>query len=161
MKIWIFEFYGIFLNFILIFYVFFGFNSLLKPQKRVILIMWDPWSWRGATRTHGGATRAHVDTRELLRGARRLWAGKWWAHKLVGQSKYFGAYLAHMGDAPLKGVPHYIPVKLLYLSACGTNLLLRFFKTRGIVWPIGSIQANQDALIWWISVNRININAHD
>ena len=75
--------------------------------------------------------------------------------------KLGGAYLAHVSDTPLKLVILYIPIHLTYFSLCGTNRPLRFCRQRGIAWHVGSIHANQDALIWWISVHQINIKARE
>ena len=37
---------------------------------------------------------------------------------------------------PLREVPPYRPVKLLYFSLCGANLFIRFSRTRGIAWHV-------------------------
>ena len=60
MKIWIYEFYGIFLDFIFIFQVIFGFTSLLKSTKKFILFAQDLQSWRGAARTRDSPTRTEA-----------------------------------------------------------------------------------------------------
>ena len=77
----------------------------------------------------------------------------------MGPHKLGGAYLAHVGKAPLKSVIPYIPIHLNYFYMCGTNRPLRFFRQHGIAWRVGSIRANQDVLIWWILVHQINIKA--
>ena len=55
-----------------------------------------------------------------------------------------GAYFGPMGITSLKDVPLYIPDEFPYLSPCGTNLFLRFRRTCGAEWRIGSITSSDE-----------------